>query len=671
MFAGWSALVQRLNAASGFLLTIDAKLIPSDDEIVPREILQVLTRRLGVLYAAAFITLWICALRFYGSAPAGLTIVAPLFLSALIIWRLAYWHRVRNRAVTRAVVLRSISKLQTVGPLVGLAFSLWGISLFPYGDPLQQDMIHYLTVVTALTATLCLCATPVASILLVVSLMAPPTVAFIDAPNANSQAVAAIQTMLLAVTGFVAFAYQRDFLALVDARRLISESERRLKAIAERETHLAAIDPLTGLLNRRAILQYLKRCVDAAAVKLAIIDLDGLKNINDSLGHAEGDHVLREIADRLTNHCSDCLIGRLGGDEFAIIYPADKHVDRDGLIEVVRNLATPMTHNNLVFGVGASLGFFETIDAGLSIEDCLERADRAMYSAKAMPGPSVAIYDQDLDQQMRCRHRLISAVRAPDFEKYLSLVYQPIVDVSAQSVVGVEALARWNSPDLENLSATNFIAMAESCGQINAVTLAVVNRALRECRAHERGASLFLNISAKDLIVEDVMSRIADEVDQSGVPANAVVFELTETAYVSLEGAMSAMTKMKARGFRFALDDFGSGQSSLSRVHRLPVDVIKVDGAFIEHVRSDRRCRAAVRTVIELAAQLEVDCVVEGVETADQALHIQRLGGRLMQGYYFQRPSTAEEALNFTFRGLAQPAFQPIENIGRLSSTAD
>lgn len=654
MLAGYGNPVQSLTAVGRFLLAVDARLIPSDDEIVPAEILRVLTRRLGVLYAAALVTLWLCAWRFHGSAPARLTIVAPFALSALVVWRLVYWHRVRHHEATRAVVLKSIAKLQTVGPLVGLAFSLWGVSLFPYGDPLQQDMIHYLTVVTALIATLCLCATPVASILLVVALMAPPTVAFIGSPNANSEAVAAIQAMLLAVTAFVAFAYQRDFLALIDARRLISQSERQLKAIAEREALLASIDPLTGLLNRRAILDYLKHSVDAGTVKLAMIDLDGFKDINDSLGHAEGDFVLREIGERLASHCADCLVGRLGGDEFAILFPADRRVDRDRLIEVVRKLGTPMTHNNLVFGVGASLGFFETADSGLSLEDCLERADRAMYSAKTAPGPSIAIYGDDLDQQMRLRHRLISAVSAPDFEKHLSLVYQPIVDVGRQAVVGIEALTRWNSPDLETLSTADFIAMAESCGQINAVTLAVVRRALRECRAHEHGASLFLNISARDLIVEDVMSQIAGYVDQSGVPASTVVFELTETAYVSHEGAMSAMARMKARGFRFALDDFGSGQSSLNRVHRLPIDVIKVDGAFIEQVGSDRRCRAAVRTVIELAAQLQVDCVIEGIETAEQALHIQRLGGRLMQGYHFQRPGTAREALNSSFRTLAR-----------------
>lgn len=655
MLVLWNALLQRLDASNRFLLAVDSRLIPPDDETVTGEILQVLTRRLGILYAVAFCTLWLCAWRFHGSAPISLTVIAPLFLSLLVIWRLIYWHRVRSHTVTTSVVLQSISRLQTVGPLVGLAFSFWGISLFPYGDTLQQDMIHYLTVVTALTATLCLCATPVASILLVVALMAPSTVAFGNAPNANSQAVALIQAMLLAVTSLVAFTYQRDFLALIDARRLISESERRLKAVADRETLLASIDALTGLLNRRAILEYLKRSVETGVVKLAIIDLNGFKDINDSLGHAEGDFVLREIGARLTSHCPDCLVGRLGGDEFAIIYPIDKRVDRATLLELVRNLGTPMTHNNLVFGVGASLGFFEAVDAGLSLEECLERADQAMYSAKALPGPSVAIYGNDLDQQRRLRHRLISSVSAPDFEKYLSLAYQPIVDVGQQTVVGIEALARWSSPDLENLSATNFIAMAESCGQINAVTLAVVSRALRECRAHERGASLFLNISGRDLINADIMSQIARCVAESGVPNSALVFELTETAYVSLEGAMSAMDRIKAQGFRFALDDFGSGQSSLSRVHRLPVDVIKVDGGFIEHVRSDWRCRAAVRTVVGLAAQLAVDCVVEGLETAEQVLHIQRLGGRLMQGYFFQRPGTADDALNFNFTALAEP----------------
>lgn len=437
MVSGAAAVFHRLDAAGRILLRIDARLIPHDDEFVPGEILQVLTRRLGVLYGASVITLWLCAWRFYGYAPAGLTIAAPLFLSVAIVWRLAYWHRVRNRPVTTKVVLRSISRQQTVGPMVGLAFSLWGIALFPYGDPLQQEMVHYFTIVTALTTTLCLCATPVASILLVVALMAPSTVALIDAPNANSQAVSAIQALLLAVTGFVAFAYQRDFVALINARRQILESERQLKAIAERESLLASIDPLTGLLNRRAILDYLGRSVDLGAVKLGMIDLDGFKDVNDSLGHAQGDYVLREIAHRLADHCTDCLVGRLGGDEFAIIYPAGQPISRDDLMQIVRLVATPMTHDNRVFGAGASLGYFEMIDGRLSLEDCLERADRAMYAAKAIPGPSVAVYGQDLDQQMRSRHRLIAAISAPNFEPHLSLVYQPIVDVGRERVVGV------------------------------------------------------------------------------------------------------------------------------------------------------------------------------------------------------------------------------------------
>lgn len=640
-------------------LATDARLIPPDEDVVPKEIMGVLMGRLGILYGTALLMIWLVSWRFFGSAPPVLTLAAPLCLSALVMWRLTYWHQVHHKPIERDTVLRTIAKLQTIGPLMGLAFSFWGLALFPYGDPLQQDLIHYLTIVTALTSTLCLCGTPVASILLVIALMGPSTVALFDVPNANSGAVGALQTMFLAVTGFVAFAYQRDFLTLTEARRMISKSERRLKAVAERETLLASIDPLTGLLNRRSILEYLNRSLEAGSVKLAMIDLDGFKDINDSMGHAEGDYVLREIAGRLATLCSDCLVGRLGGDEFAILYPQDRHVDLQGLMDVVRNLSTPMTHNNLVFAVGASLGYFQTVDPDLSLEACLERADQAMYSAKAKSGPSVSIYGAALDEQRRQRRMLISAVGAHNFEKYLGLAYQPIVDVGAQSVIGVEALARWKSPGLENLSATSFITIAESCGHINAVTLAVISRALRECRAHERDASLFLNISGRDLVNEEVMSRIANCVAENGVPTSAIVFELTETAYVSLEGAVCAMAKMKAQGFRFALDDFGSGQSSLSRIHRLPVDVIKIDGEFIEQVRTDWRCRAAVRTMVSLAAQLDVECVIEGLEASEQVLHIQRLGGRLMQGYFFQRPGTAQAALDFNFGGVTQAVLSP------------
>ena len=171
--SAWKKLSCFLRSLGDALLNIDARLVPVDDEIVPREIFHLLTRRLVVLYATALVTLWICAWRFYGSAPWALSVGTPLVLSTLVLWRMAFWHKVRNSDVTTSIIIRSIARLQTVGPLVGLAFSLWGIALFPYGDALQQDMIHYLVLVTALTATLCLCSTPVASLLLVTALMAP------------------------------------------------------------------------------------------------------------------------------------------------------------------------------------------------------------------------------------------------------------------------------------------------------------------------------------------------------------------------------------------------------------------------------------------------------------------------------------------------------------------
>ncbi|RIX27046.1 EAL domain-containing protein [Sphingomonas edaphi] len=623
---------------------IDYRLAPRENDGCADEAILLLTGRLVPLYLVVLAAIWICALRFYSSAPVVLSLVAPGVFTALISARLVYWRSTRRMTATVAQVRAGIRQLQLFSPIIGLTIVTWALSLYPYGDTNQQDMVHVLSVVSGVVAILCLGATPFAASLVACSVIAPSTVAYFLWPHPNGNAIAILQSVVFAVVVRVAFSYQGNFLALSHARRRLAQRHEQSERLVERTSLLASEDPLTGLFNRRAFLRKLEEVLPGpahASVQLAMIDLDGFKDVNDSLGHGAGDALLVTLAKRLRELLPDAVIGRLGGDEFAVIFAPERPVGRAKLIEVATSLSVPIEHEQLRFGVSASLGFLDAPSKGLTVKDCLERADHAMYSAKTEQGPSVVVYGEKLDRELQNKQQLISTVSRPGFEQYLGLAYQPIIDTRTKAVVGVEALARWNSPGLENISAGSFISMAENCGHINAVTHAIVERAVKECRVWESGASLFINISGRDLIIPDALDQLAIAATSTGAPPDHIVFEVTETALVNIESGIAGMNRLKAAGFRFALDDFGSGQSSLSRVHRLPIDVIKIDGAFIEHIAQDVRCRAAIGTVLELSRQMKVDCVVEGIETFDQSLHASHLGAKLMQGYYFAKPTSA------------------------------
>lgn len=623
---------------------IDYRLAPRESDGCADEAFLLLTGRLVPLYLVVLAAVWICAFRFYSSAPIVLTLVAPGVFTALILARLVYWRSARQIVATVAQVRAGVRQLQLFSPIIGLLIVTWALSLYPYGDTDQQGMVHVLSVVSGVVAILCLGATPFAASLVACSVIAPSTIAYFLWPHPNGNAIAILQSIVFAVVIRVAFSYQSNFLALSHARRRLAQRHERSERLVERTSLLAAEDPLTGLFNRRAFLSKLDAVLPRIAhgnVQLAMIDLDGFKDVNDSLGHGAGDALLVALAKRLRELLPEAEIGRLGGDEFAVLFAPDRPVSRAKLIDVVTNLSLPIEHEQLRFGVSASLGFLDAPSKGLTVKDCLERADHAMYSAKTEQGPSVVIYGEKLDRELQNKQQLIATVSRPGFEQYLGLAYQPIIDTRTKAAVGVEALARWNSPGLENISAGSFISMAENCGHINAVTHAIVERAVKECRVWESGASLFINISGRDLIMPDALDQLAIAATSTGAPPDHIVFEVTETALVNIESGIAGMNRLKDAGFRFALDDFGAGQSSLSRVHRLPIDVIKIDGAFVEHIAQDVRCRAAIGTVLELSRQMKVDCVVEGIETLDQSLHASHLGAKLMQGYYFAKPTSA------------------------------
>jgi len=314
--------------------------------------------------------------------------------------------------------------------------------------------------------------------------------------------------------------------------------------------------------------------------------------------------------------------------------------------EIIDLLSAPLSVGPFRFGLKISMGCCLADISVRNANDCLERSQSALLAAEQMIGPSVVFYGDPAEECLRMRARLQPVLCRGEYE-HLGLAYQPIIDHLTGRTVGVEALARWHSPGLENLGAQTFISIAEACGQINAVATAVASRAIRECPVWEHGATMFINLSGRDLVSRRTMNEITEVIRIAGAPFDKIIFEFTETAVVDLDQAASVMAEYRAKGLRFAIDDFGAGESGLRRLARLPLDIIKIDGELVADISNDHKARCAVRGALELGQSLGLPCIVEGIETPAQAMQAALMGARYMQGYHFSKPLRPGQALEW------------------------
>jgi diguanylate cyclase (GGDEF)-like protein/PAS domain S-box-containing protein len=436
-------------------------------------------------------------------------------------------------------------------------------------------------------------------------------------------------------------------------------SDGRWLAVAEDITQRLALerdvlrDPLTGVLNRAALLDRLAHALARAgrrghgAVLVMFLDLDGFKAVNDSVGHAIGDAVLRGVAQRLDGamRVSDSL-ARLGGDEFVVVAEdvASRHAAAAVVCRVRDALHDPLPVGDTEVSVDASIGIvLATHD---SADEVLHQADVAMYRAKASGRGREVWFDEALRDEVAARLRLASDLRGAIGRDELRVYYQPLVAVSDLTVVGCEALLRWEHPVHGLLEPEAFLPIAEEDGdimEIGAWVLAQACTQQRRWRLDGHDLAISVNVSARELADPRYAERVARTLRETGVDAVNVALEVTETALLhDTRNAVTALTALKRLGVRIALDDFGRGYSSLEHVKSLPVDVVKVDRTFVAGVADNDEDRAIVRAIAALAATTGLAVIAEGVETAAQLHELRQLDGVIAQGFYFARPAPAE-----------------------------
>ena len=433
-------------------------------------------------------------------------------------------------------------------------------------------------------------------------------------------------------------------LALAAARTFVGFQQVQRLSDAHRQS---ITDELTGLGNRRGLFELgEQRLLSADPLALLLIDLDNFKELNDTLGHHAGDELLREVARRLAARVEgpDLLV-RLGGDEFALLVGLADGEDGCEVTErILEHLTRPIVIEGVRLRVDASAGVALRGDAGLGIAELLRRADLSMYAAKA-GSARVAPYDARLDDATRARLETIQDLDAALVRREFVLHYQPKIDLRSGATLGAEALVRWQHPTRGLLYPDVFLPIVEKSGLMSALTRIVLETAVQQLAGWHRAGlqiSVAVNLSASDLLDEDLAGRIAELLSAHDLPVGALELELTESVLMTdPQRARKVLDELQRLGLRIAVDDYGTGYCALAYLRDLPIDELKIDRSFVAHITADPRSAAIVRSTIELAHALEMQVVAEGVEDQDALDAVRDFGCDNAQGYFFSRPLAA------------------------------
>lgn len=431
----------------------------------------------------------------------------------------------------------------------------------------------------------------------------------------------------------------------------------------------ALYDALTGVPNRALLddrltqaLAGLRRSADWLA--LLFVDVDGLKAVNDGRGHDAGDELLREVARRLSGAVRDTdTVARIGGDEFLVVATGLRDMAEVAAVadRLLAALAAPLAFEIADLPVSASIGIAATREPATPAQELVRCADVAMYRAKARGGGCWVRFDEQMAADVVARLQVEGELLSALAQDELRVHYQPLVRLEDGVIVGCEALVRWQHPVRGLLAPAEFVGLAEVNGVIVQIGAWVLDEACRQAAAWRREGidlAVSVNVSARQLSQPGFVQLVQDVLERRGLHAPSLCLEITETAVIGrAERLAPTLTQLKRIGVRVAMDDFGSGFSSLSHLSALPIDVIKIDGSFITQVARPGADRAIVAAILSLGKEMGLTVIAEGIEHEEQLAALQRLGCPLGQGFHFARPAPVDELQLDGFEPRGRPGY--------------
>jgi len=446
-----------------------------------------------------------------------------------------------------------------------------------------------------------------------------------------------------------------------------SDDAERWRSLAARYLHAATHDVLTGLPNRIVLLkrltQELKRDASGAAVAVLFVDLDHFKLVNDSLGHDAGDEVLREMALRIGNCLGSAdMVSRFGGDELVILHPHAISGSESALgSRILACMAQPMRVAGREVVLSASVGVALCAAGKKSAEQLLREADTALYSAKSRGRGRVEHFNEELHTRVEKRVQIESDLRVALRESQLFVLYQPQVNLKNGRVVGVEALVRWRHPRHGIVMPVEFISIAEECGLIQGLGRFVLRQSCQQLAewarlSPGRALTMTVNVSPRQIDEPGFVAELAQLLGETGIRPDALCLELTESAVIGeARDTAQILRQITQMGVFVSIDDFGTEHSSLARLRSMPAEVLKIDRCFVDGLSSEPGDTAVVSSILSLAYAMGKHAIAEGVEHAEQAIALRRLGCEVAQGYLFSPPVEASQILPMLDGCLWQP----------------
>jgi diguanylate cyclase (GGDEF)-like protein len=447
-------------------------------------------------------------------------------------------------------------------------------------------------------------------------------------------------------------------------KQSIDVSSREMGSLHEALSRQALQDTLTGLPNRAALIRHLDQSLAACAragqgLAVLFIDLDGFKQVNDSLGHAVGDELL-VLASQRIRACMrpNDVVARLGSDEFVVVCPnvSDSAIVPSIAARIGSQLAAPFPIGDHEAVVSASIGLVTTADSATTAEDLLGQADLAMYEAKIGGRARATAFDSSMQLAVDAKFSVRNALGRAITGHELRVLYQPIVSLAEERVIGAEALVRWERPGFGLLSPGDFIPIAEEGSLVSAVDCWVLQEACRRgAQWCEAGGTIAVNLSARTLQQDDVVHALRRSLKRTGIRPGQLTLEITETTLLGGRGATTRnLGRLRDLGVKLSIDDFGTGHSSLSQLQQTDVDILKIDQSFVSVMDEDPSSAAIVSAIITLGHAMGLTLVAEGVERLAQATLLREQGCDAAQGWLFGRP-LPPEAVDLAF-GISFPA---------------